>query len=88
MAREPIADEALTAGRAVLRRRSEKLAPIAAALREAEAAGRLSVPIPELAQSLLHMQMNRLLRAAARAQECVLYDFLHRLYRSQAARKA
>jgi hypothetical protein len=33
------------------------------------------------------MHANRMLRAAARAQELVLYDFLHRLYESRAARQ-
>ena len=49
-------------------------------------ARRLSVPLAELAVSYLHMHANRLLRSAHRAQELVLYDFLGRLYESQAAR--
>ena len=50
-------------------------------------AGRLEVSIPRLAQSLVHLHVNRILRSEARAQELVLYDFLCRLYRSQAARE-
>jgi len=34
----------------------------------------------------MHMHVNRMARAAARAQELVLYDFLARLYEGQAAR--
>ena len=45
----------------------------------------LTLPLPELAVSYLHMHANRLLRSAHRAQELVLYDFLARLYQSQAA---
>jgi len=38
-----------------------------------------------LAGSFLHLHANRVLRAAARAQELVLYDFLARLYESRLA---
>ena len=44
-------------------------------------------PSKEMRQSVaisyLHMFANRLFRASHRAQETVLYDFLHRLYLSQ-----
>ena len=40
-----------------------------------------------VAASLVHMHTNRMLRSAARAQELVLYDFLHRLYTSRQARE-
>jgi hypothetical protein len=53
-----------------------------------EAAGRLSVPRTELAQSYLHMHANRLLRSLQRQQEFVLYDFLSRQYESRNARLA
>lgn len=70
----------------ILRRRSESLIPVAAELRACAQAGRLSVPLSQLAQSYLHMHANRLLRSAHRAQELVLYEFLARLYDSQVAR--
>jgi thiopeptide-type bacteriocin biosynthesis protein len=82
----PGADDRLGAGVEILRRRSEGLAPVAAGLRGCARAGRLSVPPEELARSYLHMQANRLLRSAHRAQELVLYDFLDRLYHARAAR--
>ena len=72
---------------AILCRRSERLAPIVAELRARERADRLSLPLTELAPSYIHMHVNRLLRSAQRAQELVLYDFLHRFYESQAARQ-
>jgi thiopeptide-type bacteriocin biosynthesis protein len=76
----------LSRGLAVLRQRSERWAAAIVGLREAEAAGRLSVPVTRLAASLLHMHANRLLRSAARAQEMVLYDLLARYYESLTAR--
>jgi thiopeptide-type bacteriocin biosynthesis protein len=82
--RKPGAD-ALVAGLEVFRRRSERLAPVVAELMSRARAGGLSVPLAELAPSYLHMHANRLLRSAHRAQELVLYDFLSRLYESQAA---
>jgi thiopeptide-type bacteriocin biosynthesis protein len=77
----------LARGLEVLQRRSEKLAPIAAGLNALAAAGKLGVPIAELAGSFLHMHANRMARSAARAQELVLYDLLNRHYASQAARQ-
>jgi thiopeptide-type bacteriocin biosynthesis protein len=76
----------LAPGIAILRRRSERLAPVAQALRAAERAQRLSLPLAELLPSYLHMFANRLLHAEARAQELVLYDLLARLYGSRLAR--
>jgi thiopeptide-type bacteriocin biosynthesis protein len=75
----------LASGVEVLRRRSEQLRPVLAELKASARAGRLSVPLPQLASSYLHMHANRLLRSSHRAQELVLYDFLSRLYESQAA---
>jgi thiopeptide-type bacteriocin biosynthesis protein len=77
----------LAQGLEVLQRRSERLAPIAAGLNALAAAGRLGVPMAELAGSFLHMHANRMARSAARAQELVLYDLLNRHYASRAARQ-
>jgi thiopeptide-type bacteriocin biosynthesis protein len=70
-----------------LRRRSERIAPITAALRELEASGRLT-PLEQIVPSFTHMFAIRLLRFAARDQELVLNDLLSRLYESRAAREA
>jgi len=83
----PPAEHPLAPGFALLEERSVRQAPIIAALRASDQEGRLTTPIPQLASSFVHMHANRLLRAAARAQELVLYDFLARLYDSQVARK-
>jgi thiopeptide-type bacteriocin biosynthesis protein len=80
------ADRSLAPGLAALRRRSQRWAAAIRALQEAAAAGRLALPLTEVAVSMLHMHANRLLRSAARAQEMVLYDFLARLYQSRTAR--
>jgi len=84
--RDPDSD--LGPGLAILHQRSESLAPIGAELRRLEQEGRLRVPVDELAQSFVHMHVNRLLRSAQRQHEVVLHDFLHRLYQAQAARAA
>ena len=80
------AESWLAQGLAVLDARSARNAPICAALRAAEAKNQLSSPVRDLAASYLHMHANRILASAARAQELVLYDFLHHLYEGQIAR--
>lgn len=70
-----------------LQRRGERLRPLAAELRRLEAARQLTVPVPRLAESLLHMHVNRMLVSDHRAQELILYAFLERLYRSRLARQ-
>jgi thiopeptide-type bacteriocin biosynthesis protein len=79
-------NDPLGEGLAILRRRSETLAPTAAELRQGEAAGLLGVGVQGLASSYIHMHVNRMLRAQQRAHELVLYDFLHRLYEGRLAR--
>jgi thiopeptide-type bacteriocin biosynthesis protein len=78
----------LAPGLAALRRRSERLAPVAADLTSLERGGRLGVPVVGLARSYLHMHCFRLLRSAQGDHEPVLLDFLGRIYQSQAARAA
>jgi thiopeptide-type bacteriocin biosynthesis protein len=73
-------------GLAAFHRRSERLRPVAERLRQAEREGQLTVPVEQLADSFLHMHVNRMLPSDQRAQELILYDFLTRLYRSQQAR--
>jgi thiopeptide-type bacteriocin biosynthesis protein len=84
--RDPPAE--LAASLRVLHQRSVALAPVVGQLRAVADAGRLSVDIPELAMSLAHMHVNRMLRSAQRAQELVLYELLGRAYSSQAARRS
>jgi len=83
--RDPPAE--LAASIQALQQRSMVLAPVTQELRTLADAGRLSVDLPELAMSLAHMHVNRMLRSAQRAQELVLYELLGRAYSSQAARR-
>lgn len=69
-------------------KRSRDTRPIAHAFRHLDERGALGCTLEELALSLMHMWVNRVARAAHRAQEVVLYDFLDRLYHSQLARTA
>jgi lantibiotic biosynthesis protein len=70
----------------VLARRSLALQPVVAELRERDRCEALTQPLVKMAGSYIHMNANRVLRSAARAQELVLYDFLSRLYESRKAR--
>jgi thiopeptide-type bacteriocin biosynthesis protein len=75
-------------GLEALRIRSRPIAAASRRLRDLERAGRLKVPFEQLALSFTHMHVNRASRSAQRMQELVLYDFLHRHYRSVLARGA
>jgi len=81
-------EDAWSPARAAFGRRSERSAAARAALQRAAADGSLAAPLEEIAAALLHMHCNRLLRAAARTHELVLYDFLHRHYKGRVARAA
>jgi thiopeptide-type bacteriocin biosynthesis protein len=79
-------DGALIPGLKALRVRSQRLHPWLMELRSLAERQRLSCPLDDIAASLIHMSVNRLLRSAHRAQELVLYDFLSRLYVSEVRR--
>jgi thiopeptide-type bacteriocin biosynthesis protein len=83
------ADQAhpVVAGLVAYAARSHALRPIVAELRAGARSGHLTRPLTALAGSYIHMHANRILRSATRAQELVLYDFLCRLYKSEAARR-
>lgn len=80
------AEHALAPGLAQIVEASPRVRDVGDALRAAERAGRLRLPIERLAGSYVHMLANRLLRSAARKQELVLYDLLDRCYTSRVAR--
>jgi thiopeptide-type bacteriocin biosynthesis protein len=67
--------------------RSEKIAPLAEALREAEKKGLLPSSLENMAGSFLHMHNNRLIASSQRAHEVVLYDFLFRAYQRMNAQQ-
>jgi thiopeptide-type bacteriocin biosynthesis protein len=84
----PEVDPLLAPGLAAFRERSRKLGPIVQTLREHERAGLLTASWPELAASFVHMCASRIFRSELRPHELVVYDFLSRLYESEAARRA
>lgn len=86
-ARDPARDAAhpLAPALAVLDGRDARLAPIARELAARDAAGALAPPLREMASSLVHMHINRLLNTAHRAQELVIYDLLRRLHEARRA---
>jgi thiopeptide-type bacteriocin biosynthesis protein len=57
------------------------------AWQDLERVGRLTAPVPEIAASLVHMHLNRLLRSCHLQQEAVICDFLCRLYATRLARR-
>jgi class I lanthipeptide synthase len=73
-------EERETLGPAVawLERRSALWAEPVAELRRLEAAGTLAGGLEEVATSLVHMHLNRVLRSAQRANELVIYDLWER----------
>lgn len=79
-------DHALAPGLVALAQRSARVRSIAEELRARQRAGRLTVPVRDLAVGLLRTSCNRLFQFDLRAQELVVYDFLQRLYVSEAAR--
>jgi thiopeptide-type bacteriocin biosynthesis protein len=79
--------EPMRQGLEALARRSRLSAPLISEIRELDAQGRLTVSLEELAHSLIHMHINRVLRSSQRLQELVIYEFLVRLYGSMIARQ-
>ncbi len=77
----------LTPAFEVFRRRSRAWASAIGEIQELERQERLFPQLADMAASLVHMHVNRMIRAVPRAHEAVLYDFLHRIYESRAARE-
>ncbi|MFC4309113.1 lantibiotic dehydratase [Steroidobacter flavus] len=72
---------------AAFEERSRRSAPLIEAMHALNRQGRLAVSIENLANSVIHMFINRLLPSSQRAHELVIYEFLARLYDSQCARR-
>jgi thiopeptide-type bacteriocin biosynthesis protein len=70
----------------VLAERSTKARPVLDALQASARSGLLTSTVPQLAESYVHMHLNRLFRSQQRAHELVIYDFLVCLYESRLAR--
>ncbi len=67
---------------APMRARQDAVAPLAAEYRRLAREGRLTVPLRDIGGALMHMHVNRLLRAQQRRHELVFYDLLSRHLRS------
>ena len=86
LAAAPNSDHLLALGIRVLAERSARISPLAAELVSLRGAGRLALPIDDLASSFAHMWLNRLCRSQNRFQEYVIYALLARLYEARAFR--
>ncbi len=84
LAPTPAEDDPLAPGYAILAERSRRSAATLAELERLERASELKRI--DLAGSLIHMHVNRMIRSAARAHEAVIYGLLHREYQARAAR--
>jgi lantibiotic biosynthesis protein len=73
----------LELGLAVLGERSSAIEPLGVELARLEGRGRLTTSLSDVAASLVHMHLNRLLRGDNTAQEAVICNFLARLYEGQ-----
>lgn len=79
-------DHPLAPGLGVLAERSARIEPLAAELAELRRAGRLELPLEQLAGSYVHMWLDRLCRTENRFHEYVTYALLERVLRGRAAR--
>ena len=71
----------------LISQKSESVQPIAEAILKLEENKQLQMPLNDLLASYSHMMVNRLFKSKQRTHEMVLYDFLHRYYKSEIARK-
>lgn len=72
----------------IFRHRSAFVEDAVKQLQRLHSSGELLTSISTLASSYVHMHVNRMMRADANRHELVLYDFLFRLYDSDAARSS
>ena len=85
-ASDPCTEHALSSCLDHLALRSERARPLARELRAHAGAGQLAASLDDIARSLVHLHLNRLLRSSQRAQELVLCDLLRRHCESLLAR--
>jgi len=83
----PEASDGSTPWLTAFARRSELAREALTILHAAERAESLDVPIGLLAESYVHMHLNRLFRAEQRAHELVVYDFLSCVYEGRIAQR-
>jgi thiopeptide-type bacteriocin biosynthesis protein len=77
----------IAAGLQALSTRSAAVTPLIQEMHDLHKRKALSCSLENIAHSLIHMFLNRVLRSAQRLQEMVIYEFLARLYDSERARR-
>ena len=82
------ADEWCISAREIIAWRSSAAITYRDLCRTLDQNGSLTAPVSDILISLIHMQVNRLMRGAPRAIELVIYDFLRRLYHSKRTQAA
>jgi thiopeptide-type bacteriocin biosynthesis protein len=70
-----------------LAQKSAAVQPIAEQILTLNKNNQLGMPLNDLMASYSHMMVNRLFKSKQRTHEMVLYDFLHRYYKSEIARR-
>jgi thiopeptide-type bacteriocin biosynthesis protein len=71
----------------LLSQKSAAVLPIAREILTLNENKQLQMPLTDLMSSYSHMMVNRLFKSKQRTHEMVLYDFLHRYYKSEIARQ-
>jgi thiopeptide-type bacteriocin biosynthesis protein len=71
----------------LLELKSESVKPLAEQILALNKDNRLGMTLNDLMASYSHMMANRLFKSKQRTHEMVLYDFLHRYYKSEIARR-
>ena len=71
----------------MLDQKSSSLKPLSEEILKLEKDSQLEMPLNDLMASYSHMLINRLFKSKQRTHELVLYDFLHRYYKSEIARR-
>lgn len=70
----------------ILEQKSKGVAPIVKDILALEEQKKMPLPVVELIPSYSHMMINRLFKSKQRLHELVVYDFLHRYYKSEIGR--
>ncbi len=71
----------------LLYRKSSDVKPIVEQILTLNSENRLFIPLNDLISSYSHMMVNRVFKSKQRLHELVMYDFLHRYYKSEIARR-
>lgn len=84
---EPEGDIIITAILSKLESHNDSILLIAKKILKLNKKNSLEIPLDDLLSSYIHMSINRIFRTQQRIHEMVLYDFLHRYYKSEIAKR-